>query len=120
MPSLTLSGQEISPKRLQRATARSSKMVAFHSATFHGETLPRIRKLALALWRDAMQTSGEERVKLAREFANLTELRRQLLGFPSPGKRRDVLDVAASVKQASNAEPVDAVIVPEGEQRKET
>ena len=36
-----------------------------------------------------MRAEGDLRVKLTRSFLDLSEFRRSLLGFPSPGRRRD-------------------------------
>lgn len=66
------------------------RIINWHRATFHKETLPRIRKLALRFWRDAMKSDDASlSVAMTREFRELVELRRTLLGFPSPGRRRN-------------------------------
>ena len=89
MPSLDAPERIITAKSLTRSMTRSATSFAWQKATYYGEVLPRVRKLALLTWKEAMRAEGDLRVKLTRSFLDLSEFRRSLLGFPSPGRRRD-------------------------------
>jgi hypothetical protein len=90
MPSLITDGENVTPNKLAHKVDKSRRAVQWHSATYHAEVLPRLRKLSLYMWRQAIVASDPaERIALSREWRELIELRRQLLGFPSPGRRRD-------------------------------
>lgn len=75
--------------------------------------MPRVRKLGLAAFREAMTSNGDQRCKLIKAALECFEMRRQLLGFPSPGKRRDESDrdqrpvLSASVSAVGNERDLD-------------
>jgi hypothetical protein len=53
----------------------------------------------MSFWRDAIKTQDPGlRLALSKEYRELSEMRRQLLGFPGPGKRRDESDNERSAK----------------------
>ena len=107
-----MSGQELSPKRLQRSIARSVKVAHWHKGTFLAESLPRLRKLSLRLFREGMTTTGEDLIRLSKAYSDLCEQRRSLLGFPSPGRRRD--ESAEKLATAASNMPTEVESVTTG------
>lgn len=113
MPSLVPAERQLVPKQLSRSVARSQRAVAYHRATYYGEVLPRVRRLMLAIWRDAIAAEGVERMALSREFRELADFRRCLLGFPSPGRRRDESESKAAARANApieESEPLEAEV----------
>jgi uncharacterized membrane protein len=70
-----------------------------------------LRKLSLRLFREGMTTTGEDLIRLSKAYSDLCEQRRSLLGFPSPGRRRD--ESAEKLATAANM-PTEVEIVTTG------
>lgn len=107
MPRLEIALPQVSPKRLITKASRSAKVFSYARAGYMNFALPRLRRsTSLTADRieqlhkgiDVLDRNGnavhvvpdDTIAKLNASLVQMLELERSLLGFPGPGRRRDV------------------------------